>query len=148
MRALERFLIAFAVIAMGMRFFHAPTAPVFLLLGLPALALYYITVFPFLKFASNRTLAPTGLRGRIAGGILSGIAMAYALIGLMAYTLGWIQRGDILGTACLALILLLVAHGIAYWRNKSVFSLQALVRAAVLLAVILTAAVALPSVSS
>lgn len=141
MRFAERFLIVFALIALGARLFALATAPVFLLLGFPALALYYLAAFPFTKW-------PAGLKSRvIAARVVSGAVLAFCLIGFLLYMLGWISRSDVLTNSCLLLTLLCVWHLISYRVTKSSFSLEVIIRAGAFLLVILTLILVLPPFS-
>lgn len=143
MRALERFLIVFAALAVGMRLFHLPTAPVFLILGFSALALYYLVVFPFLNRPPIDGIRPHArLWQRIAWRLISGSGLAYALAGFGAYMLGWVGRGNVLGNSCVITALLLLFNWIVYRKAKTSFALQTLIRAGVLLILALVISVA------
>ncbi len=113
---------------------HAGTTPVLMLLGTQALAIYYLVVFPFRKFDS-----PEGSRVRwwqVMIRILSGLILALALHALALFALGWIERRDLLGNACVLLALLCLAQGGNYFFNRRQFSFEAALRALLMLLVI------------
>lgn len=142
MRAFERFLIAFAALAVCLRTFHVATAPVFVILGFTTLALYYLLAFPFLDGDEKvSTVKQAWLH--IVLRILSCIALAYALLGVAAGLLGWIAPLDILLNSCIVLAILITAHIVSYVKGRNSFSMRLVIRAGALLLFALSAAAAM-----
>lgn len=129
---LEKFLVSLSAIAIGMWWFRLPMTPVLLLFGTQGLALYYLCAFPFRKsfFSRKRTWL------KIVFHVFSGLVLALGLHALLLFALGWIQRNDLMGNACILLALLTLVHGIVYWKQREAFSFGVALRALILLVVL------------
>ncbi|MBS1629994.1 MAG: hypothetical protein JST27_08030 [Bacteroidetes bacterium] len=130
---LEKFLIALSAIALGAWALRLPITPVFLLFGTQGLALFYLFVFPFRKWRTISRHKGWALTSRI----LSGLVLALGLHALFLFSLGWIQRADIFGNACILLAVWALVQGLIYWRQNGAFAFEAAIRALVLLVLLL-----------
>jgi hypothetical protein len=131
MRFAERFLVAFALIGILMRLFGMKDGPTLELIAMPLLALFYVIAMPFLLHVVRR-----GNWGQIIVGILCGLAMAYCIVSMMLYTLGWqVRRMDMLENCSILLGSLTIA-GIVGLRRGAFYS-GLVLRAAILLGIIL-----------
>jgi hypothetical protein len=147
MRFAERFLVVFALISLLMRLWGLKDGPTLELIALPALALFYFVAMPFLLDALRRQDGRPAW-GLILTSVLCGLAMAYCLISLLLYTLGWgeVGRADMLANCSIILGLMVIA-GLAGRRKKRFYAMAGL-RAAILLACILaTSVLPLPPIS-
>jgi hypothetical protein len=137
MRFAERFLVAFAFISMIMRLWGSKDGPTLEIIALPALALFYIFAMPFLVLAEKRNEAGRVQWGRIGFSIFCGLAVAYCIISLLLYTLGWeIGKADMLENCSILLGLLIVADIIGWKRSAAPYRTGLALRSAILLGVI------------
>ena len=118
MRFAERFLVAFALISLIMRFCGLKDGPTLELIAMPLLAMFYLVATPFLLHVPLRARPVAKLMWlRLLGAILSGGALAYCIISFMLYTLSWLPKADMLENCCILLGLLTIS-GIVSWRRK------------------------------
>ena len=150
MRFAERFLVVFALISLIMRLCGMNDGPTLELIAMPLLALFYIIAMPFLLNVVRRRDGGGRPWGQIAISILCGIVMAYCIISLMLYTLGWaVQKLDMLENCSILLGLLLIAGIIGWRRGIWTFYTNPGLRAVILLIVILLiACLPLPHIGS
>jgi hypothetical protein len=127
MRAFERFLVAFAAISLLMRILGMRDAPSMELIAITLLAIFYLTTFPIL-------LRPAD--GRRGGwhwvlAFASGAGLAYSLISMLCYTLGWVTKMDMLVNVTL-ISALLVGGGLWGKRKGHLVWMEIFWRAAIL----------------
>lgn len=95
MRALERFLVVFALLSLIMRIMGMRDAPTMELIAISLLAIFYLLAFPFfLRPESAVDLKRSSIHWALAFG--SGLGLAYCLISMLCYTLGWVTDMDML----------------------------------------------------
>ena len=114
-----------------MRLVGMKDGPTMEIIALPALALFYLLLTPFLVGA-QAVRSPI----RMVLSILGGLFLAASLISLLFYTLGWLERTDMLTNSSL-LQGLLILGGLLGWRNGEPFLAKMGMRAGVLLAIII-----------
>jgi hypothetical protein len=149
MRFAERFLVVFALISIVMRLWGLKDGPTLELIALPALALFYLLMMPFLLNVVRKPQNGARAWGRILISVLCGLGMAYCIISLLLYTLGWgdVGKADMLVNGGIILGLLIIA-GLIGWRKKRFYAMAGL-RAAILLAAILAISLLpLPAISN
>lgn len=134
MRFAERFLVAFAVIALVMRYAGLKDGPTMELIALPLLAAFYLLAMPLFLF---RQRAPFPVIGSIA----AGAGLAYCIVSLLLYTLGWLPRADMLENCCAILVLITGGCGIAIQRTQDAGVRQLFWRGILLLSAILIVAI-------
>ena len=105
MRFAERFLVAFAVIALAIRLAGIKDGYTLELIALPLLAAFYLVAAPLVLFRRRRLLP-------LFAGIAAGAGLAYCIISLLLYTLRWLPRVDMLENC--GIILALMAGGCAF----------------------------------
>ncbi len=132
MRFAERFLVALAAIALGMRYGGLKDGPTMELIALPLLAAFYLLAIPLFFLKRKRLWS-------LLAALCGGLALAYCIISLMLYTLRWLPRADMLVNCGILLVLLI--GGALYFRRAHAFADILLTRAAILLAAILLAAI-------
>ena len=137
MRALERFLILLALISLLMRGFRMKDGPTMELIALPLLATFCLIATPFFLRQSAAAAARRSARWILTGAhLLCGAALAYALISLMLYTLGWLPGPDMAVNSGLLILLILLFAGLRYRKTVHREYAWLLVRAGILAAVI------------
>lgn len=147
MRALERFLVVLALISLIMRIIGLKDAPTLELISFPALALFYLSAFPFLLFSiAGIDFKKSWKHWALA--FASGLALAYCVISLLCYTLDWIKVSDILVNGSL-LCGLLVAGALWGRSRKQIFWMELFWRVLILwIAIVIVAFLPLPEIGS
>lgn len=147
MRALERFLIAFALLSLIMRVAGMRDAPTMELIAISLLALFYLAVFPFfLRPAPEAGSRRSGLHWLLAFG--SGAALTYCLISLLCFTLGWVTSADMLVNSSL-IAAFLITGSIWGKRKGNPYWMELFWRMLILwLAIVIISFLALPDIGS
>jgi len=136
MRFAERFLVVFAVLSLVMRLCGLKDGPTMELIALPLLALFYIIAMPFLLSVLGRAEDGRLAWGPILVAALFGLAMAYCIISLMLYTLGWLPKTDMLVNCCIILGLLSIGSAIGARTGRRFIAMAGL-RVRILLGVVI-----------
>ncbi len=105
MRTAERFIVAFALLSLVLRFLGIKDAVPLELIGLPVLAIFYAAFTPALLRRRLVTEPPMGKGPTIALLIFNGLTLAYMLIALLRYTLNMQPALDTLENSGLLLLL-------------------------------------------
>jgi hypothetical protein len=148
MRFAERFLFILALISLGMRFAGFKDGPTMELLAFPSLALFYLVALPVNAFRNSAEIGTTR-KARVSNivlGILAGLIVAYCIISAMLYTLGWLERRDMLENTGLLLGLLILLSLLLKSKIASGILKYTLTRAGILLAGILLLSFTIPIV--